>query len=244
MTGARLLVHQLSYEQRTFWRNRSGVFFTFVFPLILLVLIGGNADDEYRRFLIPGIAALALVGTAFQGFAITLSMHRDQGVLKRLRATPMPGSLLLSAKILSVALVVLVEMVIVTVAGRMGYDIGWPQAPATFAAICLVGGVAFCALGVGMASLISNSDSAPAVTNAVYLPMMFLSGIFYKVSEAPEWLQFIGKALPLYHLATPLRAAYVDGAPPHLLQHLVVLGAWGIAGAFYAIRRFRWAPTR
>src|SRR4051812_45108511 len=126
---ARMLVHQVRYEQRVFWRNRSGVFFTFVFPLLLLIFLAANTKHSYREFIVPGIAALALVGTSFQGFAIGLAIQRDAGILKRLRATPLSPTLLLTSKIFNLAVVVIFELICVTIFGWGVYRIGWPQDP-------------------------------------------------------------------------------------------------------------------
>ena len=198
-----MLGHQLRVEQLVFWRNRSSVFFTFVFPLLLLVIFANAGGGLHsRRILIPGIAALAIVSTCFQGMAIGLAMHRDQGVLKRIIATPLPLTTLVTAKMLSAAFVAILEIVIVLVAGATVYGIGWPAHVPLFVLTVVVGVLSFSALGIALTAIIPSGESAPAITNAAYLPMMLLSNVFYDAGNSPKVVEVIAKVLPLWHLAT------------------------------------------
>lgn len=249
MSSAGTFVRQLRIEQRVFWRNRQGVFFTFVFPLMLLLFFASVSDGstggvDATAFIVTGIAALAIVSTTFQALAIAVSIHRETGVLKRLLATPLKPSTLLAAKVGSVALVAVLEVVIIVAAARVGYGIALPADWPLFVVSCLVGGAAFSALGFALAAAIRSADVAPAVTNIVYLPMMFVSGVFYDLAQMPGWLQHVGQAMPLYHLVEPLRASYLGVGPASgsLAVHLAVLSAWGLAGSMYVAFRFRWEP--
>lgn len=242
MTLARLVVHQLRFEQLVFWRNRPAVFFTFVFPVILLA-IGVAGDREHREFLVPGIMAFALLGVCFQGLAISLAMQRDQGVLKRLRATPMSGGALMVSKVVTTASIAAFEVVFIAVVGWAAFGIGTPRSPLGLVLACVMAGVAFSILGIALAACVRNGDNAPAIANSVSLPMMLVSGIFFGVDSLPDWLGDVGRALPLYHVATPIRSAYLDGWPPHLATHLGWITVWTALGVVIVLRRFRWMPA-
>lgn len=236
---AGLLRTQLGVEQRIFWRNRSGVFFTFVFPLLLLGFLGVFSDAE---LLVPGICALVIVSVSFQGLAIQLSMHRDMGVLKRIMATPLPAQVFVAGKVLSISIVALVEVVLVLFAGLVFYDVPAPAHPAVLAAGVLFGVAAFVALGFAVASAIGSGESAPAITNAVYLPMMFISGVFYPVDRFPQAVQVLAQALPLTPLVDIVRSSWTgpwDGVP---YGSFAALAAWCVLGTAYTARRFRWEP--
>jgi ABC-2 type transport system permease protein len=231
---------QVGIEQRMFWRNHSSVFFTFVMPLLLLVFSGlfsGSHDD-----IVPGIAALAVVSVSFQALAISLAFHRDQGVLKRFIASPLPVNVFVAGKIVSTFVVVAIELTLIMLAGMLWLDVPAPHNPALLAASALFGGAAFIALAFGIVSIIRNGDAAPAATNAVYLPMMLISGVFYPVGDLPRVAELLAKALPLYHLVAPMRAAWL-GTSTHWAVHLAVLAAWGIVGAVWIARRFHWEPA-
>lgn len=239
---------QLRIEQRIFWRNRQGVFFTFVFPLMLVLFAGltsGTVDGVDRRaFIVTGILALSIVSTTFQALAIAVSIHRDLGVLKRLLATPLRPLQLALAKIGSVVTVAALEVLVIVLVARFAYDIPWPVDAGVFLVSCAIGAAAFSALGLALAAAIRSGDVAPAVTNAVYLPMMIVSGVFYSTGDLPPWLAPIAEALPLFHLVEPLRAGYLGTEPQwgSAGLHLLVLALWGVAGLAYVVRYFRWEP--
>jgi ABC-2 type transport system permease protein len=240
MTGA-AIASQVRVEQRIFWRNRSGMFFTFVFPLLVLGFMAMFSD---RARLVPGVAALAIVSTSFQALAISLTMHREQGVLKRLMATPLTPQSLVAAKIVSASIVALLEVGVIVAVGAAVFGIGaphdWPVLVAT-----VVAGVAACsALAFAVAAIIPTGEAAPAVTNAIYLPMMFISGVFYPLSRMPQVLVWAAQALPLWHLVAPLRAAWTGSVRPgEVALHVGVLAAWTLLGVVVAARRFVFTPS-
>lgn len=239
---ASLLLAQVAVEQRIFWRNRSGVFFTFVFPLLLL---GFFATFTEPHVLLPGVAALVVVSTTFQALAIALAFHREQGVLKRLLATPLPPAVLISGKLASSALVALLEVGIVVALAIGVFGLALPQDPLLFLLALLAGTFAFSALGVAVASAIAHGESAPAVTNAIYLPLLFVSGVFYELEAMPRFLQLVAQAFPLAHLVSLLRDGWFGGTAgaAETLMPLAALLAWGAAGTAWSLRRFRWEPA-
>ncbi|MCW2923116.1 MAG: type transporter, partial [Thermoleophilia bacterium] len=169
MNRGEMLRTQVTVEQRIFWRNRSGMFFTFILPLALLLVLA-ISDDPVDN--VPLIAALGILSTGFQGLAIQLAMHRDQGVLKRVMATPLPPSILITGKVLSTMLVVTLEALIVLVAGILLFGAPAPVEPLPLVVFILVGTATFVSLGFAVASLIPTSESAPAITNAAYLGLI------------------------------------------------------------------------
>jgi ABC-2 type transport system permease protein len=235
----RVLRSQVRMEQRMFWRNHSGVTFTFVFPLLLLVFLGMFADPD---LLVPGIAALAVASTCFQALCIQLCFHRDQGVLKRIMATPLPPELLVAGKIVSAAVVVLIAIAAVFVLGVTAFGVSAPAHPAALVGSLLLGVAAFTALAFALASMVPNGDAAPAVTNAVQLPMLFVSGTFYPVEELPMVVQYLSWVTPLYQLVEPVRHAWHGTGSMSAWPYLGLV-AWTLVGLAVASRRFRWEPA-
>lgn len=240
MTAAiAVLRSQLGVEQRMFWRNHSGVFFTFVFPLLLLGFLGLFAEPDV---LVPGIAALSVASICFQALCIQLCFHRDQGVLKRVMATPLRPELLVLGKIVSSAVVVLIAIAAVVGLGILGFGLSAPAHPLALVGALLLGVAAFTSLAFAVATFVRNGDAAPAVTNAVQLPMLFVSGVFYPIEQLPTIVQYLGWATPLAELAAPVRYAWSgDGSTP--LWSYAGLVFWTIAAMALAARRFRWEPA-
>lgn len=244
-----LLAHQIRFEQLIFWRNRGAAFFTFVLPVALLVFFLGIGQDfetadgtPYRQFLVPGVIALAIASTTFQALSIALAYHREQGVLKLLRATPLPARVLLTGKLVSTIVVAAIVVALAMLIAVGLFAIEPPQRPLVFVLVCAVGAVTFSSLGFAVAGLIRSAESAPAVVNAVYLPMLFLCGVFFDIDAAPGWLAAIGKALPLYHLVEPTRSAWLESSDP-VWPSLLVLVGWAVVSVAVALVRFSWQPA-
>ena len=232
---------QFRFERKLFWRNPSAAFFNFLLPLLLLVLIAtafSNESDELE-VLIPGVAGMGVLATTFTSLAFNLTLLRDEGVLKRIRGTPMPAGAYLAGLVGSAPLNALLQVVLVVVIGNLVYGVDWPQDPLLLAAFTLLGVVCFAALGVAFSHLIPNEDAAPAYTNAVFLPLIFISGVFYSADDLPAALKAIAEALPLKHLIDGLSEAIVGGGGDVGTAALVV-AAWAAAGLFLAVRFFRW----
>lgn len=235
----RMLRAQVVAEQRIFWRNVSTMFFTFVLPLVLLTMfVLGDADRENLSVIV----ALGILSTGFQGLAMQLAMHRDQGVLKGLMATPLPPGVFVAGKALSSLFVVALETLVVLVVGVVVLGAPLPVDPLLLTAYLVVGTVAFTAIGFAVASIIPTSDSAPAIVNATYLGLILASVVLAEVDRLPDAVQAAGAVLPLVHLFTGVRDAWLGGGESHLLGMAILLG-WGALAAAWTLRHFRWEPA-
>jgi ABC-2 type transport system permease protein len=232
---------QFRFERKLFWRNPSAAFFNFLLPLLLLVLIATAFANESGELevLIPGVAGMGVLATTFTALAFNLTLLRDEGVLKRIRGTPIPAGAYLAGLIGSATLNAILQVTLVVVIGNVLYGVDWPQDPLMLAGFTLLGVVCFASLGVAFSHAIPNEDAAPAYTNAVFLPLIFISGVFYSADELPDALKAIAEALPLKHLIDGLSEAIVGGGGD-VTTAAVVVAAWAAAGLFLAVRFFRW----
>jgi ABC-2 type transport system permease protein len=232
---------QFRFERKLFWRNPSAAFFNFLLPLLLLVLSASafSADAEELEVLIPGIAGMGVLATTFTALAFNITILREDGVLKRWRGTPMPAGAYLAGLLGSAALNAFLQVVLVVTIGNVFYGVAWPQDPLLLVLFTALGVVCFAALGVAFSHAIPNEDAAPAYTNAVFLPLIFISGVFYSSDDLPEALKVIAEALPLKYLIDGLSEAIVGGGGGAATAALVV-AAWTVAGLVLAVRFFRW----
>jgi ABC-2 type transport system permease protein len=239
----------LRAQQLLFWRNREAAFFSFLFPIILLVLLGSVYGDEpiegvkAATYLLAGLLGYGVAATAFASLAITLVVRREAGLLKRVRGTPLSPATYLSAVIASMVLVIGLQVVAQLLIGRFLLDADWPSAPGSFAVVVLFGAAAFAALGVAITAFVRSADGSSAVVNAIYLPMAFISGAFFSTKEMPAFLEAIAEVLPLTHLLRLVRATFIEGEGlTGSAGALLAVALWGLAGLAIAIRMFRWEP--
>jgi ABC-2 type transport system permease protein len=232
---------QFRFERKLFWRNPSAAFFNFVLPLLLLLLIATafGSDGTELDTLIPGIAGMSVLATTFTALAHAVVFQREQGILKRVRGTPIPAASFLAGMIGSAVLNAALQVALVVAIGHLLYDVGWPHDWPLLVGFTALGVVCFGSLGIAFAHLIPNVDSAPAYENAVFLPLIFISGVFYSSDSLPRALEAIAEALPLKHLIDGLSGAIVGGGD-HTAVAAAVVGGWALAGIVLAVRFFRW----
>jgi ABC-2 type transport system permease protein len=189
--------------------------------------------------------ALGIIAAAFVNLVISVTAQREAGILKRRRATPVPASAIIAGRALtSVATAVAIAAVLLGIGwAAFGAHVPARTAPALLLTV-IVGAVSFCCLGFALASLVRDQDAAQPVTQAVMLPLYFISGVFVAASNLPQWLRNVAAVFPVRHLAAALLSAYNPHAHGAGLAagDLLIVAAWGAAGLVVAIRRFSWNP--
>lgn len=244
----RFFLHQLRVEQKVFWRNRESAVFIFIFPVMLYLLLASVYGDEIdgrpsAEVLLAALLSYGAANTAFAGVAIALVIRREQGVLKRLRATPLPTWAYLAAVIASTLVVFALEALALFAIGRSAFGAPLPHNVVSVALVVLLGVAGFAGLGFAAASVIRSAEGASAVVNVVLLPMAFLSGSFGPARHLPRILRWVADALPLKYYVDVARSVYLDGS--HVWSQpgpIAAVLAWGVAGIALASRRFGWAP--
>jgi ABC-2 type transport system permease protein len=238
---------QYRLERRMFWRNPSAAFFNFLFPLLLLGLFGAVFASSQKSLdvIVPGIAGMSVMSTTFTALAWNMTFLREQGVLKRMRGTPLPSVVYLGGIALNALTNTVLQLAIVVVAGRVFFGTGWPRDWVELSVFTAAGVVCFASLGVALSHVIPNFESAGAYINAIFLPVIFISGVFYDVADAPGFIKDIAEALPLKHVIDGLSGALVTGRGlGDNWDSLAVVGLWAVAGLVLAVRGFSWDEHR
>jgi ABC-2 type transport system permease protein len=250
------VLRQVRYTNKAFWRNPASAFFTFVFPLLFLMIFTtllGNSDVEIQpgsiiktsTYYVFGMAAFGLISACYTNIATSVVFAREEGILKRLRGTPMPAGAYLSARVIHAALVAFLLVAITVCFGVLVYDASVPSGVdlAWFVVTLLVGAACFAAIGLAITGLVPNADAGPPMINAVILPLLFLSGVFIPLgADAPAWVQWVGRIFPVKHLVDAMRNSYL-GLPFHW-SDVAVLALWAVAAVVVAVRTFEWEPSR
>ncbi len=244
-------------EVLQFFRGRESVVFSFLFPVILLVIFGSIFDQQiapgvtFTQYFVAGMIAAGLFTTSFQVLAIQIPIERDRGVLKRLAGTPMPRSAYFIGKIIMVLVSSLLEITVLLTVATLFYDIRLPTTPqrwATFAWVVVLG-IAACTLcGIAFSSLPREGKRAPAMVTPVALVLQFISGVFFVYTELPGWMQQIAALFPLKWITQGMRSVFLPDSfavnePAGSWESgriALVLVAWVVLGLVLCLRTFRW----
>jgi ABC-2 type transport system permease protein len=222
--------------------------------LRILVAIGGAPPDaltieevtergsRYVDFLFPGLLGMSLMGTGLWAIGFAIADMRQRKVLKRLLVTPMRRSSFLASFLCSRLLFLAAELVLIVSFGVWILGVPLRASLPAFGLVCLIGAVAFAAVGLLTASRAKTIEGVSGLLNLVMIPMWLGSGVFFSYERFPEAIQPLLRALPLTALNDALRAAMIDGAGiGDVLPELAVLAIWAVASFTVALRIFRWS---
>jgi ABC-2 type transport system permease protein len=252
----RQVLAQIRYTNKAFWRNPASAFFTFLFPLLFLVIfttlignndvsVGGGEVIKSSTYYVFSMAAFGLISACYTNIAIGVVFAREEGVLKRIRGTPMPAGSYLTARVVHAALVGFLLVAITVVFGVVVYDASVPDGAhlAQFILTLLLGAGCFAAIGLAVSGIVPNADAGPPIVNVIIFPLLFLSGVFIAVGpDSADWVLWVGRIFPVKHLVDAMRDSYL-GLPFHW-SDLGVLAVWTVIAVVVATRTFRWEPSR
>jgi ABC-2 type transport system permease protein len=237
---------------KLYLRTPRTAFFTFVFPLILLLLLDGansgqtvtGASGEkvsFATYFTPSLAVFGLVTACYTATIFAIATARDRGIIKRVVGTPLPASTYLASWGLSAVITGVISAVLLSVAGLLFFDVSIDPALIPAAVVSAVlGGICMSALGLAVASFVRKAESAPMVANLTMFPVIFLSGVFFPLNDAPDWINHVADVFPVAHLVDALTTCFdpaTTGAG--FTSGLWSLVLWTAIGLFVAARRFR-----
>lgn len=234
-------------ELKLFLREPAAVFFTLAFPLMLLFIFGSIFGNDPNPQLggrgsvdvsVPGYSALIIGTTSLIGLPITLAAYREQGVLRRLRATPVRPFVVLGSHVLVSLASTALGISLLVVAGRLVYNLVWPEAPLAVAFALVLSTLSFCGLGFVIGGLLPTARSAQAIGSAFFFPQLFLSGASVPREIMPERVRTIADALPLTQVVILVSGLWSEGGWD--LTALAALSGLFAISVLVSIQTFRW----
>jgi len=259
----RLGLARARQEVRIFFRERDAVFFIFLYPVLMLaifatvfgkqeVLANTGVHVTFAQYFLPGMIATGVVLSSFQSLAIFIAIERDEGVLKRLRGTPMPASSYFLGKVGQVLMITVVQIALLLVVAATMFHVPMPTDAAhwwTFTWVLVLGTASGAVCGVAFSSVPRSGRSASAVVTPIVLVLQFISGVFFQFDSLPHWMQTIASLFPLKWMAQGMRSVFL---PDEAVQYVEPSGSWQhgataailigylVVGLILGARTFRW----
>jgi ABC-2 type transport system permease protein len=250
----RTIVRQIGYEQRSFWRTPQTALFIFALPVVFMVMfnslnkgnhlhpLGGVSAVQY---FVPSMLAYGLMSVCFVNLAIQMTVRREDGLLKRVRGTPLPPASFMASVIGSVIVISVLDVAIALIVGKLAFSVRLPAHWAPFAFSVVVGVVAFSALGLAISCFVPNAEAAPAIVNLPFLVLLVFSGAFYPFPKG-SFVSHVANFFPVTHFINSLFASFdpFRTGSNFAGRDVAVVAIWGVVGAVVALRRFSWEPRR
>lgn len=236
-------------EAKLFLREPVGAFFTLAFPLMLLFLFGsiyGNTPvamfGGYGTIdiSVPAYTGMIIATTGLVGLTITMAAYRENGVLRRLRTTPISPLIVLSAQVIVLFLMTTFGMVLLIIAGKLVYHLRFDGNVLSVLAGFTLSSLSFFGLGFVLAGLMPTARTAQVVGMALLYPMLFLSGAGFPRELLPEAIKKVSTFLPLTYVVNLLRGLWIGDAWSQHTTEVIVLLAMLVVGVLVSIKTFRW----
>jgi ABC-2 type transport system permease protein len=198
-------------------------------------------DVSFMDVFAPGILAMSLMNSGVIGLATAFVTYRERGILRRVRVTPFPLTSFILARVISQLLVAGLQAVILIGMAWAFFGLHLRGNPLVLLVAIAAGALAFLAIGFAISGIAPNTETAASYANLITFPMLFLSGIFFSMENAPAWLRPITKVLPLSYLVDALREpmSFGNGLSAIWLDLLALMLTFVIAMAI-SVRFFRW----
>ncbi len=251
-----LVAHQFRFELLGFMRNRQARFFTVMLPVVFLVIfveVFGNhtlrlpsgATIKESTYYVPSLTALGIISAAFTSLVVAVVGQRENGILKRRRASPVPAYVLIGGRALLAIVVALFMCALMVIIGSVFFGATVPSHTIPgLAAAAILGAICFCCTGYALSTFIRQFEAVQPVVQITLLPLYFISGVFVPSTIIDQKLRDVAKIFPVQHLGAALLHAYdpkTTGAG-FSWGDLAVMGAWAAGGLIAALRRFSWSP--
>lgn len=257
-------IARIGYEVKGYFRSPDAVFFTFLFPLIMLGIFtaafsaageiqpGPDADGiSVGAYYLPGMLAAGMLLSGVQNLAVDIATEKGDGTLKRLGGTPLSPVSYFLGKIGQVFVTGVLQAALLLLVAATVFGIALPTAPEawlTFAWVFVLGVATSALLGIALSALPRSGKSATAVVIPIVLVLQFISGVYLQFSQLPEWMQNLASAFPLKWMAQGMRAAFLPDDFAVLEQHgtwdlgwvAFWLIAWLVVGLIVSRLTFRW----
>ncbi|MFC1563920.1 ABC transporter permease [candidate division KSB1 bacterium] len=236
-------------EFKMFYREPIAMFFTLVFPLMMLFIFGSIYGNEPTPFFggvgfidtaVPSYTAMIIAMTGLISVTMIFSSYRESGILRRLQATPLSPQAILSALVIIIFLLTGCGMIVLVIAGKLVYNLQFLGNPFKIALAFTLGSFSFFSIGFVLSGLLKTARTAQIAANMIYFPMIFLSGATIPLEVLPSHIRQINQFLPLTHVVTLLRGLWVGNGFADHIKEITVLGGMMVVFLVLSVFTFRW----
>ncbi len=254
---------RVAYEVRCYFRQPDTLFFTFLFPVLMLAIFATafssqdfgppDAPISAASYYLPGMLAAGILLSGLQNLGVDIAVERSDGTLKRYAGSPMPIGSYFMGKMGQVAVTATLQAAVLMLLAWAVWKVDLPTTPqawATFAWVFVLGVSCSAVLGIAVSALPRSGKSAQSVIVPIALVLQFISGVYISFNILPDWLQQLASVFPLRWTAAGMRAVFLpdsfESAEPGgtwgLPMVAIVCVVWLVAGLVVCALTFRWNP--
>jgi len=236
-------------EGKLFLREPASAFFTLIFPLLMLIIFGsiygnnpppGSTSQGAIDALIPAFTAMIIGMVGLMPITITLATYRENGILRRLRTTPVSPLVVMVAQVIVVFIMTTLGVILLVCAGMLLYHVQFVGNLISVFGGFVLASLSFYGIGFILASTLPTARTAQIVAMVLLYPMLILSGAGWPRELMPATVEKISAVLPLTYVVNLLRGLWIGEAWSLHITDVVVLVVMLAAGVLISVRLFRW----
>lgn len=256
---------RIGYELKLYFRQGDSVFFSFLFPILMLAVFAvafssagnigtrpdGTGGITFAAYYLPGMVAAGMLLSGVQNLGVDIAGEKGNGTLKRLAGSPLPVISYFIGKIGMVLVSAVFQAILLLLVARIAFNVELPTDPNKwwlFAWVFLLGVITSCVLGIALSALPRSGKSATAVVIPIVLLLQFISGVYLQFSMLPDWLQNFASIFPLKWMAQGMRAVFLPDSFKAVEQTgtsdlgwvAIVMLIWFVVGLLLCKLTFRW----
>jgi len=225
-------------------RNRSVIFFNYLFPLIFFFIFGQAMHAERgatMTIVISMVLIIGILGNGLFGAGIRAVQEREANILRRYKVTPITPAPLLFASVITGWILYMPNVILIFTLAHLLYGMPWPQSMSSILIFITIAIVGFRAIGLILASVVNSMQESQLLVQLIYLPMLFLSGATFPLSMFPPWLLVVTQFVPATYMVTGIQGMLLrhEGLAANL-QPAMALLLTAFVGLFISYKLFRW----
>ena len=225
-------------------RNRSVIFFNYLFPLIFFFIFGQAMHAERgaaMTIVISMVLIIGILGNGLFGAGIRAVQEREANILRRYKVTPITPAPLLFASVITGWILYMPNVLLIFTLAHLLYGMPWPQSMSSILIFITIAIVGFRAIGLILASVVNSMQESQLLVQLIYLPMLFLSGATFPLSMFPPWLLVVTQFVPASYMVTGIQGMLLrhEGLAANL-QPAMALLLTAFVGLFISYKLFRW----
>ncbi|HVC14695.1 MAG TPA: ABC transporter permease [Acidimicrobiales bacterium] len=233
-------------------RSPIGTFISLVIPVMLLVALYLVTPEmtlqslggvHIAQFLTPSMASFAVLNVGFVDVVISVTLARDEGILRRLHTSPAPPWAYFAGRLATAVIVAAGAVTIVCGVGVLFLHVHLPLSSIPMLAAAAAAGLATSfALGIAVSTLVPEAVGALPIAYGVLLPVAFVSQVFFPAPSEAPWLRDLAAAFPVLPFVRGMQAAFLVSSQPLDAHGLLIMGGWTGAALLVALFFFSWEP--
>jgi ABC-2 type transport system permease protein len=236
-------------EAKLFWREPQALFFTLIFPLLLLFVYGGIYGNKPKAVFggfghvdvsVPSYTAMIIATSGLISTSVIMATYREQKILRRFKATPLSPLVLLTADVIVIFFMTTLGMMLLIAAAKLVFGLRFSGNVLSFASAFIISCVSFFSLGFILAGLIRTARTAQIVSMSLFFPMILLSGATVPLEIMPQTIRTYAKFFPLTYVVRFLKGLWFGRAWSEHLTEITVLAVMFVAGLLISAKTFRW----